>query len=159
RVICFIFNKCFWHLNVQGMIGFECTMPSVAFQDLFLNIYMGIFGTGIFVFILSLIFCCCFISKLRHQAQCDSFGYKVVSSGCATLNLFILSIHLLSQQTCAVCLEDFRIRDEIGMLPCQHGFHKRCLVKWLEVRCVCPMCNKPLSARAERVASILDELV
>ncbi|XP_022536546.1 RING finger protein 122 [Astyanax mexicanus] len=135
------------------MIGFECTMPSVAFQDLFLNIYMGIFGTGIFVFILSLIFCCCFISKLRHQAQCDSFGYKVVVFRGETKQL---NIH---GQTCAVCLEDFRIRDEIGMLPCQHGFHKRCLVKWLEVRCVCPMCNKPLSARAERVASILDELV
>uniref|UniRef100_A0A8B9KVG9 Ring finger protein 122 n=1 Tax=Astyanax mexicanus TaxID=7994 RepID=A0A8B9KVG9_ASTMX len=109
-----------------------------AFQDLFLNIYMGIFGTGIFVFILSLIFCCCFI---RYP---NKMNVLILS---ATLNLFILSIHLLSQQTCAVCLEDFRIRDEIGMLPCQHGFHKRCLVKWLEVRCVCPMCNKPLSAR------------
>uniref|UniRef100_A0A3B4E9N1 RING-type domain-containing protein n=1 Tax=Pygocentrus nattereri TaxID=42514 RepID=A0A3B4E9N1_PYGNA len=62
-------------------------------------------------------------------------------------------------QTCAVCLEDYRIKDELGMLPCQHGFHKRCLVKWLEVRCVCPMCNKPLAAPAEQLASILDELV
>ncbi|XP_072514436.1 RING finger protein 122 [Salminus brasiliensis] len=135
------------------MIRFECTMPSVAFQDLFLNIYMGIFGTGIFVFVLSLIFCCCFISKLRHQAQCDSYGYKVVVFRGETKQL---NIH---GQTCAVCLEDFKIRDEIGMLPCQHGFHKRCLVKWLEVRCVCPMCNKPLAAPAERIASILDELV
>lgn len=38
-----------------------CTMPPITFQDLPLNIYMVIFGTGIFVFVLSLIFCCYFI--------------------------------------------------------------------------------------------------
>lgn len=36
-------------------------MPPISFQDLPLNIYMVIFGTGIFVFMLSLIFCCYFI--------------------------------------------------------------------------------------------------
>uniref|UniRef100_A0A672RK66 RING finger protein 122-like n=1 Tax=Sinocyclocheilus grahami TaxID=75366 RepID=A0A672RK66_SINGR len=55
-----------------------CTMASVTFQDLPLNIYMVIFGTGIFVFVLSLIFCCYFISKLRHQAQSERFGYREV---------------------------------------------------------------------------------
>ncbi|XP_072122482.1 RING finger protein 122 isoform X3 [Mobula birostris] len=40
----------------------SCTMPPITFQDLPLNIYMVIFGTGIFVFVLSLIFCCYFIS-------------------------------------------------------------------------------------------------
>lgn len=39
----------------------SCTMPPITFQDLPLNIYMVIFGTGIFVFVLSLIFCCYFI--------------------------------------------------------------------------------------------------
>ena len=38
-----------------------CTMPPITFHDLPLNIYMVIFGTGIFVFVLSLIFCCYFI--------------------------------------------------------------------------------------------------
>uniref|UniRef100_A0A8C7UL49 RING finger protein 122 n=1 Tax=Oncorhynchus mykiss TaxID=8022 RepID=A0A8C7UL49_ONCMY len=54
-------------------------MSAVAFQDLPLNIYMVIFGTGVFVFVLSLIFCCYFISKLRHQARRERFGYKAVS--------------------------------------------------------------------------------
>lgn len=39
----------------------SCSMPPISFQDLPLNIYMVIFGTGIFVFMLSLIFCCYFI--------------------------------------------------------------------------------------------------
>uniref|UniRef100_A0A803TWV5 Ring finger protein 122 n=1 Tax=Anolis carolinensis TaxID=28377 RepID=A0A803TWV5_ANOCA len=93
----------------------SCTMPPITFQDLPLNIYMVIFGTGIFIF-----------------------------------------------QTCAVCLEDFKVKDELGVLPCQHAFHRKCLVKWLEVRCVCPMCNKPIAGPTEAHQSIgvlLDELV
>uniref|UniRef100_A0A8C4VD62 RING finger protein 122 n=1 Tax=Gopherus evgoodei TaxID=1825980 RepID=A0A8C4VD62_9SAUR len=134
----------------------SCTMPPITFQDLPLNIYMVIFGTGIFVFVLSLIFCCYFISKLRHQAQSERFGYKeVVLKGDARK----LNLH---GQTCAVCLEDFKVKDELGVLPCQHAFHRKCLVKWLEVRCVCPMCNKPITGPTEPhqgIGTLLDELV
>lgn len=39
---------------------------------------------------------------------------------------------------------------------------RRCLVKWLEVRCVCPMCNKPMAGPAQPragIGTLLDELV
>ncbi|XP_052316719.1 RING finger protein 122-like [Oncorhynchus keta] len=74
--------------------------------------------------------------KLRHHAQGERFGYRevVLKGDPKKLNLH--------GQTCAVCLEDFKVKDELGVLPCQHTFHRKCLVKWLEVRCVCPMCNK-----------------
>lgn len=49
----------------------SCTMPPITFQDLPLNIYMVIFGTGIFVFILSLIFCCYFIRSAQHKQEYD----------------------------------------------------------------------------------------
>uniref|UniRef100_G3W1K7 RING finger protein 122 n=1 Tax=Sarcophilus harrisii TaxID=9305 RepID=G3W1K7_SARHA len=95
-------------------------------------------------------------SKLRHQAQSERYGYKeVVLKGDAK------KLHLYGQ-TCAVCLEDFKGKDELGVLPCQHAFHRKCLVKWLEVRCVCPMCNKPIAGPPEATQSIgtlLDELV
>ncbi|XP_018961131.1 RING finger protein 122 isoform X2 [Cyprinus carpio] len=147
-------NGCFCGL---GLIysNKTCTMPSVTFQDLPLNIYIVIFGTGIFVFVLSLIFCCYFISKLRHQAQSERFGYRevILKGDPKKLNL---------HGTCAVCLEDFKVKDELGVLPCQHAFHRRCVVKWLEVRCVCPMCNKPLAGSSEQhqsIGTLLDELV
>ncbi|XP_047011358.1 RING finger protein 122 isoform X1 [Ictalurus punctatus] len=134
----------------------SCAMPPVTFQDLPINIYMVIIGTGIFVFVLSLIFCCYFISKLRHQAQSERFGYKEVILKGDTKKL---NLH---GQTCAVCLEDFKVKDELGILPCQHAFHRRCVVKWLEVRCVCPMCNKALGGGSEQhhsLGTLLDELV
>uniref|UniRef100_A0A674H4S8 Uncharacterized protein n=1 Tax=Taeniopygia guttata TaxID=59729 RepID=A0A674H4S8_TAEGU len=61
--------------------GKSCTMPPVTFQDLPLNIYMLIFGTGAFIFVLSLILCCYFIGKLRHQARSERFGYQEVKPG------------------------------------------------------------------------------
>ncbi|XP_026100158.1 RING finger protein 122 isoform X5 [Carassius auratus] len=142
-------------------------MPSVTFQDLPLNIYIVIFGTGIFIFVLSLIFCCYFISKLRHQAQSERFGYREVRESRQRCFKEVilkgdpkkLNLH---GQTCAVCLEDFKVKDELGVLPCQHAFHRRCVVKWLEVRCVCPMCNKPLAGSSEQhqsIGTLLDELV
>lgn len=148
-------NGCFCGLGLVYS-NKSCTMPPITFQDLPLNIYMVIFGTGIFVFILSLIFCCYFISKLRHQAQSERFGYRevVLKGDPKKLNLH--------GQTCAVCLEDFKVKDELGVLPCQHAFHRKCLVKWLEVRCVCPMCNKPIAGPPEQhhsIGTLLDELV
>ncbi|XP_023803767.1 RING finger protein 122-like, partial [Cyanistes caeruleus] len=65
----------------------------------------------------------------------------------------------LPQQACAVCLEDFRLQEELGVLPCQHAFHRKCLLKWLEVRCVCPMCNKPAAEPRAGIGTLLDELV
>ncbi|XP_067289049.1 RING finger protein 122 [Pseudorasbora parva] len=132
-------------------------MPPVTSQELPLNIYVVIFGTGIFVFVLSLIFCCFFISKLRHQARNVRAGYKMVVFKDETTRLHAHGL------TCAVCLEDFRTKDELGVLPCQHSFHKRCLVKWLEVRCSCPMCNdNPISTALGQTHSpgnLLDELL
>lgn len=148
-------NGCFCGLGLVST-NKSCSMPPISFQDLPLNIYMVIFGTGIFVFVLSLIFCCYFISKLRNQAQSERYGYKevVLKGDARKLQLY--------GQTCAVCLEDFKGKDELGLLPCQHAFHRKCLVKWLEVRCVCPMCNKPIAGPSEATQSIgilLDELV
>ncbi|XP_042621476.1 RING finger protein 122-like [Cyprinus carpio] len=131
-------------------------MPPVTSQELPLNIYVVIFGTGIFVFVLSLIFCCFFISKLRHQAQNVRAGYKMVVFENETTRSHAHGL------TCAVCLEDFRTEDELGVLQCRHAFHERCLVKWLEVRCSCPMCNNPISAAlglTDSQGHLLDELL
>ncbi|ROI47810.1 RING finger protein 24 [Anabarilius grahami] len=103
-------------------------MPNIGFQNLPLNIYIVVFGTAIFVFILSLLFCC-YLIRLRHQAHKELYAYK---------------------QICAVCLEEFKQKDELGICPCKHAFHRKCLIKWLEVRKVCPLCNMPVLQLAQQ---------
>ncbi|KAM7408158.1 hypothetical protein PAMA_002039 [Pampus argenteus] len=100
-----------------------CTMTSEELFHLPLNVYIIILGIGLFILMLSLIFCC-YLFRLRRQGAREQYGYN--------------------EQTCAVCLEEFRSRDELGVCPCSHAFHKKCLLKWLEIRSVCPMCNKPI---------------
>ena len=32
---------------------------------------------------------------------------------------------------CAVCLNEYQIKEKIRFLPCRHHFHKKCIDKWL----------------------------
>uniref|UniRef100_A0A8C7KXI4 RING-type domain-containing protein n=1 Tax=Oncorhynchus kisutch TaxID=8019 RepID=A0A8C7KXI4_ONCKI len=103
-----------------------CKMTSEDIYHLPLNMYVIILGIGLFIFMLSLIFCC-YMFRLRRQGTREQYGYnEVISVG---------SERFLSFQG---------YRDELGVCPCSHAFHKKCLLKWLEIRSVCPMCNKPI---------------
>ncbi|KAJ8335804.1 hypothetical protein SKAU_G00391460 [Synaphobranchus kaupii] len=125
-------------------------MPNIGFQNLPLNIYIVVFGTAIFVFILSLLFCCYLIrshplcsERLRHQAHKELYAYKQVIQ---KEKVKELNLH----EICAVCLEEFKQKDELGICPCKHAFHRKCLIKWLEVRKVCPLCNMPVLQLAQQ---------
>ncbi|XP_048477455.1 RING finger protein 24, partial [Rhincodon typus] len=74
---------------------------------------------------------------LRHQAHKELYAYKqvILKEKVKELNL---------HEICAVCLEEFKPKDELGICPCKHAFHRKCLIKWLEVRKVCPLCNTPV---------------
>ncbi|XP_036439014.1 RING finger protein 24 isoform X1 [Colossoma macropomum] len=117
-------------------------MPNIGFQNLPLNIYIVVFGTAIFVFILSLLFCC-YLIRLRHQAHKELYAYKQVIQ---KEKVKELNLH----EICAVCLEEFKQKDELGICPCKHAFHRKCLIKWLEVRKVCPLCNMPVLQLAQQ---------
>ncbi|XP_075899157.1 RING finger protein 24-like isoform X2 [Nelusetta ayraudi] len=119
----------------QG-IAEPSSMSSHEIFHLPLNVYIIILGIGLFVLMLSLIFCC-YLFRLRRRGGREQYGYSEVVLKGAGKKLSLLG-------TCAVCLEEFRSRDELGVCPCSHAFHKKCLLKWLEIRSVCPMCNKPI---------------
>ncbi|KAL6219239.1 hypothetical protein ACLB2K_012445 [Fragaria x ananassa] len=50
--------------------------------------------------------------------------------------------------TCAICLKDFAesVEEEelITFLPCKHHYHVNCIVLWLEINHVCPLCRCPM---------------
>uniref|UniRef100_A0A3Q1ER17 Ring finger protein 24 n=1 Tax=Acanthochromis polyacanthus TaxID=80966 RepID=A0A3Q1ER17_9TELE len=98
-------------------------MPNIGFQNLPLNIYIVVFGTAIFVFILSLLFCC-YLIRLRHQAHKELYAYKQLRLRLKQLNSPSLF------QICAVCLEEFKQKDELGICPCKHAFHRNKYDTW-----------------------------
>ncbi|TRZ02552.1 hypothetical protein DNTS_018285 [Danionella cerebrum] len=85
----------------------------------------------------------CEMPELRHQAHKELYAYKQVIQ---KEKVKELNLH----EICAVCLEEFKQKDELGICPCKHAFHRKCLIKWLEVRKVCPLCNMPVLQLAQQ---------
>ncbi|CAO2196830.1 unnamed protein product [Urochloa humidicola] len=50
---------------------------------------------------------------------------------------------------CAICLTEFASGDRVRALPhCNHGFHVRCIDRWLAARQTCPTCRRaPFAAK------------
>ncbi|XP_069350131.1 E3 ubiquitin-protein ligase RNF149 isoform X2 [Eulemur rufifrons] len=44
-------------------------------------------------------------------------------------------------ENCAVCIESFKVKDIIRILPCKHIFHRICIDPWLLDHRTCPMCK------------------
>lgn len=48
-----------------------------------------------------------------------------------------------TMETCAICLEDYEINDNLRLLPCHHEFHVPCIDQWLLTRRpFCPVCKR-----------------
>lgn len=36
-------------------------------------------------------------------------------------------------ETCSICLRDYDQEEEIAQLPCNHIFHKECIIQWINM--------------------------
>ena len=43
---------------------------------------------------------------------------------------------------CPICLEEVALTDDLIQLPCNHGFHSKCLETWFRKKSICPICRK-----------------
>ena len=44
--------------------------------------------------------------------------------------------------SCAICT--FEMKDKAVSLKCNHLFHKECLIEWLRINGICPVCRKEI---------------
>ncbi|KAH0624602.1 hypothetical protein JD844_032251, partial [Phrynosoma platyrhinos] len=44
-------------------------------------------------------------------------------------------------ENCAVCIENYKPKDTVRILPCKHVFHRHCIDPWLLEHRTCPMCK------------------
>lgn len=46
-----------------------------------------------------------------------------------------------TDDTCALCLEDYEDGEELRELKCEHRYHSECIDEWLSHKRSCPVCN------------------
>jgi len=60
-------------------------------------------------------------------------------------------------EECVICLSDFVSGEQLRLLPkCNHGFHVRCIDKWLQHHLTCPKCRHCLVDTCQKVLSDCD---
>lgn len=47
---------------------------------------------------------------------------------------------------CVICMSEGDTEDSWTTLPCQHVFHRQCVVTWLEMNNSCPCCRQTISS-------------
>ncbi|KAJ7956975.1 RING-H2 finger protein [Quillaja saponaria] len=53
---------------------------------------------------------------------------------------------------CAICLSEFSNGERVRLLPkCNHGFHVRCIDKWLSSHSSCPKCRQCLIETCQKI--------
>ncbi|CAA7048261.1 unnamed protein product [Microthlaspi erraticum] len=55
-------------------------------------------------------------------------------------------------EECVICLSDFVSGEKVRLLPkCNHGFHVRCIGKWLQQHTTCPNCRHSLVETCQKI--------
>jgi len=49
-----------------------------------------------------------------------------------------------TEDECPICKDNFEVGNKMLSMPCNHNFHKDCIVKWLEMHNNCPVCRSQL---------------
>ncbi|KAK3169138.1 hypothetical protein Dsin_000025 [Dipteronia sinensis] len=57
----------------------------------------------------------------------------------------------LSQESCAICKDEFCAHSEAKQLPCKHLYHSHCILPWLSLHSSCPLCRFQLQGGLEEV--------
>ncbi|RLN29232.1 hypothetical protein C2845_PM05G05900 [Panicum miliaceum] len=78
-----------------------------------------------------------------QESQDDAYrngGFGAVpASGEAIASLPETTVTVVESDECAVCFESYEEGDSIRTMPCSHGFHEGCIVKWLGISRLCPL--------------------
>ncbi|KAF0919253.1 hypothetical protein E2562_029023 [Oryza meyeriana var. granulata] len=85
----------------------------------------------------------CAIGEKIPAIVCPAGGFDQVA-GCGSTE-------------CAICLAEFAQGDRVRVLPrCSHGFHVRCIDRWLAARQTCPTCRRePFAKPAPAAVQLL----
>ena len=57
----------------------------------------------------------------------------------------------IKEKKCSICLFKYKKPDIIKEFPCNHVFHKNCILKWLEKSNICPLCKYDITDDVNKI--------
>lgn len=85
-------------------------------------------------------------SSINITLQLPSqIGTNTLSRSCDDIDELSSNAANGDVEICAICREQFKEKDNIRQLPCEHIFHPDCLRPWLQRRRTCPTCRLHLN--------------
>ncbi|KAF8784966.1 E3 ubiquitin-protein ligase RNF13-like isoform X3 [Argiope bruennichi] len=108
--------------------------------------YMSGFTTFLLLFVIvSGIFILIVLSILIVKYVQHSHSYREARLSSQHLRQLQVSTYQKGgpYETCAICLEDYKMKDKLRILPCAHGYHVKCIDPWLtKSKRICPICKQ-----------------
>lgn len=106
---------------------------------------------------------CCYLLRATDDSYSDEESQRTRYNGLKKANYkkkWLTKVSLKSD-TCAICLDDFRSKEEISICRCGHAYHHKCIMKWMEVKETCPICQRncrhgSAAGNGERTPLLLD---
>lgn len=46
-----------------------------------------------------------------------------------------------TSERCCICLVNFEQDEDVSKMPCHHVYHRDCIIQWLRINHVCPLCR------------------
>eukprot|EP00123_Amoebidium_parasiticum_P004258 comp15546_c0_seq1/m.12605 comp15546_c0_seq1/g.12605 ORF comp15546_c0_seq1/g.12605 comp15546_c0_seq1/m.12605 type:complete len:173 (-) comp15546_c0_seq1:732-1250(-) len=62
--------------------------------------------------------------------------------------------HHPGNEECPICMEDYKVGDQVRCLPCRHVFHFTCVDDWLERSFTCPLCQAAIPLDVDQLGGI-----
>eukprot|EP01084_Bolivina_argentea_P131897 232745_1 len=85
--------------------------------------------------------------RIQHLTEIDIISYQ----GNDNNKLTLMNPH---NDSCAICLEDFELNEELRLLPCNHGYHMKCIDPWLHKQSeLCPMCKQSIFINSNNITN------
>ncbi|CAL4904306.1 unnamed protein product [Urochloa decumbens] len=85
---------------------------------------------------------------LHDAYRNGSFGAVPASSEAIASLREMTVVDQTREDECAVCLKSYEEGDKMKMMPCFHGFHEDCILTWLGISRLCPLCRYALQLEA-----------
>lgn len=91
------------------------------------------------------------ISQLMEQAQGHNAPAPAPEDVIAKMKVQKPPKELIDEEgECTICMEMFKINDDVIQLPCKHYFHENCIKPWLRVNGTCAICRAPVDPNSQQ---------